>query len=102
DPRAVFLDIDFSLPSDDAAADRALAASVARPRLHPLVLPAFWQYASAASSTGRLLTEPLPALREHARTGLVNLFPGPDGLVRDTVHVEEFGRREYRSSAAIL
>ncbi|HEX7037327.1 MAG TPA: EAL domain-containing protein [Pseudomonadales bacterium] len=102
DPHAVFLDIDFSLPSEDAAADRALAASVARPRRHTLVLPAFWQYASAASSTGRLLTEPLPVLREHARTGLVNLFPAPDGLVRDAVHVEDFGRREYRSSAAIL
>src|SRR5690606_84568 len=51
-PRAVLLDIDFSAPSGDPAADQALIDALARPRPYPVVLPAFWQNASAGSRAG--------------------------------------------------
>lgn len=101
-PRAVFFDIDFSVSSGDPAADAALAAALARPRDFPVVLPAFWQNVSAGRQVSRVLTEPLPALAAEARTGLVNIFPGADGLVRTAVHHDRFGSREYRSVGAVL
>lgn len=101
-PRAVFFDIDFSVPSGDTAADTALAKALARPRGFPLILPAFWQNVSAASGTSRVLTEPLPALNAGSEPGLVNMFPGADGLVRSAVHRDRFGSRDYRSAGAAL
>jgi diguanylate cyclase (GGDEF)-like protein/PAS domain S-box-containing protein len=102
EPRAVFLDVDFSVPSGDPDADAALATALAQPRAHPVILPAFWQNADAASRTRRILTEPLPLLAGSAETGLVNVYPGADGLVRNAVHGDRLGARSYRSSAAIL
>ncbi|MEQ8860475.1 MAG: EAL domain-containing protein [Pseudomonadales bacterium] len=104
EPRAVFFDVDFSVPSGDAAADAALAEALARQRDYPVVLPAFWQNVNAGSQMSRVLTEPLPALtaNENTRVGLVNIFPGPDGLVRDAVHQDQFGSRAYRSIGAVL
>lgn len=102
DPRAVFFDVDFSVPSGDAAADAALAEVLQQPRDFPVLLPAFWQEVSAGAQTSRMLTTPLPELQENARTALVNVFPGADGLVRETVHVDRFGSREYRSAGAWL
>ncbi len=101
-PKAVFFDVDFSVPSGDAGADEALAGALAQPRSFPVVLPAFWQHQSAMTGAGRLLTEPLPAFAEHSRTALVNIFPGPDGLVRGAVHGERFGARSLASAAAVL
>ncbi len=101
-PRAVFFDVDFSVPSGSPAADAALAAALARPRGFPVVLPAFWQSAGAGTRGRRILTEPLPALARSARVGLVNVFPDDDGLVRDAVHRDGFGARDYRSASAIL
>jgi diguanylate cyclase (GGDEF)-like protein/PAS domain S-box-containing protein len=101
-PRAVFFDVDFSVPSGNADADAALAEALARPRDYPVILPAFWQKVSASNQTSRMLTEPLPALTASARVGLVNMFPGPDGLVRNAVHHDRFGARDYRSAGAIL
>lgn len=102
EPAALFFDVDFSVPSGDPGADRMLARALAEPRSFPVVLPAFWQHQSAVAGTGRLLTEPLPALAEQAQAGLVNMFPGPDGLVRSAVHSERFGSRSHVSAAALL
>ena len=68
----------------------------------PVVLPAFWQSAGAGTRGRRVLTEPLPALARSARVGLVNVFPDDDGLVRDAVHRDGFGARDYQSASAIL
>jgi diguanylate cyclase (GGDEF)-like protein/PAS domain S-box-containing protein len=79
-PGAVFLDIDFSAESnalDDAALESALAAW----RGAPIVLPAFFQDASATDPRP-LLTRPLARFERHARLAAVNRLPGPDGLER--------------------
>lgn len=102
DPHAVFFDIDFSVATGNVAADAALATALGEPRAYPLVLPAFWQDASAQSMHSRVLTEPLPELAQHAQIGMVNVFPGPGGLVRNAVHNDQFGQRQYRSVALQL
>jgi diguanylate cyclase (GGDEF)-like protein/PAS domain S-box-containing protein len=101
-PRAVFVDVDFSVGSGDPAADAALARALQAPRDYPLILPAFWQNAGAPGAAGRVLTQPLPAFAENTHTGLVNIFPGAGGLVRDIVHRDRFGNRDYHSTGALL
>ncbi|MGE0622027.1 MAG: EAL domain-containing protein [Pseudomonadales bacterium] len=101
-PRSVFMDIDFSVTSDDAAADAALAEVLGRPRDHTVILPVFWQDASIATSHTRVLTEPLAAFAATTSTGLVNLSPGPGGLVREALHRDRFGDRDYFSPGALL
>lgn len=79
-PQRLFLDIDFSSPSD-AEADRQLGEALARWRGEPVILPTFLQQ-STGTGGGLLLTEPLPHLRRYADTASVNLEPSTDGLVR--------------------
>ncbi len=102
EPAAVFLDIDFSLPSDDLSADAVLARALARPRDYPIVLPVFWQDASVGNSHSRVLTEPLAEFSRNTELGLVNLSPGPGGLVREALHADRFGERKYDSPGAVL
>jgi diguanylate cyclase (GGDEF)-like protein/PAS domain S-box-containing protein len=79
-PRQLFLDIDFSSPSQPAE-DAALAAALARWPHAPITLAAFFQRASD-SDTGLLLTQPLPAFASHVRLVAVNVVPDEDGLIR--------------------
>ncbi len=80
--KSIFLDIDFSSPSTSEQ-DEQLAIALARAsKTTQLILPAFWQPTSDGA-TSLLLSEPMPAFRQHVQLGLVNLMPGVDGLVRE-------------------
>ncbi|HWM29510.1 MAG TPA: EAL domain-containing protein, partial [Woeseiaceae bacterium] len=79
-PKRLFIDIDFSSPSDPED-DRLLESGLARWSGAPVVLPAFYQPASGADST-LLLTQPLERLRPHVSIASVNLRQESDGLVR--------------------
>jgi len=79
-PQRVFLDVDFSSPSnplDDAVLDAALA----RRRSFPVLLPAFFQYASGADGQ-LLMSRPLPRFARSVDFAAVNGQAGPDGLAR--------------------
>jgi diguanylate cyclase (GGDEF)-like protein/PAS domain S-box-containing protein len=78
--RQVFVDIDFSSPTnphDDALLTDALAHwQGERP-----ILPVYLQQASG-DKAGVVATRPLPQLVRYARLASVNVMPGADGLVR--------------------
>ncbi len=80
-PRRVFLDIDFSSPSnmlDDAMLDTALA----KRRNFGVVLPTFFQYATSADSE-LVVRRPLERFARSTDLAGVNGKAGPDGLVRE-------------------
>lgn len=79
-PRRLFMDIDFSADTS-VYDDERLAAALALWDGEPIILPAFYQYASA-SSKELVLTQPLDILRPHAAVASVNMEPAADGLVR--------------------
>jgi diguanylate cyclase (GGDEF)-like protein/PAS domain S-box-containing protein len=81
--RNLFIDIDFSAPSNHPEDDQRLARALAQSH-GTVVLPAFWQSLSSEGSA-LILSNPLPALTasSHVRTGSVNLVPDVDGLVRE-------------------
>jgi len=79
-PRRVFLDIDFSSHSN-ALDDALLEAALLRWSAEPILLPAFFQHATAAD--GRLtVTQPLERFARHVQLAAVNRQPGADGLER--------------------
>ncbi|HMA15448.1 MAG: CHASE2 domain-containing protein [Bacteroidota bacterium] len=75
----VFLDVDFSLASDDDE-DAALEGALAR-RQGNTTLVAFRQW--SASAEAYIDAGPLPRLARHARTASSNMIPAADGLIRD-------------------
>src|SRR5688572_29939364 len=80
-PKRVFLDIDFSSPSnalDDAMLDSALT----RRRDFPVLLPTFTQYASGADKQ-RIVSRPLPRFARSTDLVAVNGPPDSDGLTRE-------------------
>ncbi len=79
-PRKVFLDIDFSSTSNPED-DLQLESALANWRGSPIILPAFYQFASPVDSD-IILTRPLPAFSRHAEIATVNFVPSIDGLVR--------------------
>jgi diguanylate cyclase (GGDEF)-like protein/PAS domain S-box-containing protein len=79
-PKSVFLDIDFSSRSN-ALDDAAFEAALGQWPGDPVVLPVFFQAASAADPTPAL-TRPLARFERHVRLAAVNRLPGPDGLER--------------------
>lgn len=102
DPRAVFVDIDFSVASTTPVADQALADELSGARDHTVILPVFWQDAAIGERGSRVLTRPLPGLAAHAELGLVNVIPEADGLIRSIVHYDQAGPRRYLSAGAQL
>jgi diguanylate cyclase (GGDEF)-like protein/PAS domain S-box-containing protein len=78
-PRSVFLDIDFSAPSN-MLNDAALEGALGRPREFPLYLPTYFQ-------RGRdellILNRPLQRFERHTDLAVVNHVPGADGLTRE-------------------
>jgi len=94
-PERIFLDVDFSSPSnplDDAVLDAALA----RRRDFPVALPTFFQYANSAD--GHLsISRPLPRFARSVDFAGVNVRPGPDGLTRDWRNVWTIGGERIAS-----
>jgi diguanylate cyclase (GGDEF)-like protein/PAS domain S-box-containing protein len=80
-PRRVFLDIDFSSPSN-ALDDAVLDAALARRRDFPVLLPTFFQYAGG-SAEYRIVSRPLPRFARSADLVAVNGQPDGDGLMRE-------------------
>lgn len=74
----VFLDVDFSLPSD-ASEDDALEGALARRQGHT-TLVAFRQW--SASAEAYVDAGPLPRFARHARLASSNMIPSADGLIR--------------------
>ena len=91
--RRIFVDIDFSAPSPHPEDDAQLAQVLTHAR-GTIVLPAFWQ-SLATQEDAVILSEPAPALLRNPDTqlGSVNLFPGPDGLVREVADTSSMSSR---------
>jgi diguanylate cyclase (GGDEF)-like protein len=86
----IFLDIDFSSPSLSSE-DAQLAKSLEDVSKHAqVILPAFWQ-PTESGATSLILSVPLPQFRGPTDLALVNLAPGPDGLVREVPAFSELG-----------
>jgi signal transduction histidine kinase/CHASE2 domain-containing sensor protein len=97
----VALDIDFSATSTPGA-DRELAAALSRAEGRA-ILPAFAQTDARAGRPGRITyTYPAADFREHARIGAVNVFTGPDSLVRLHSPGIRFDGAPLASSPALL
>jgi diguanylate cyclase (GGDEF)-like protein/PAS domain S-box-containing protein len=80
-PASVFLDIDFSSPSN-ALDDAVLEAALAKPRNFPLALPIFFQRASGTDGT-IAISKPLRRFARRTESAVVNGEPGPDGRTRE-------------------
>jgi diguanylate cyclase (GGDEF)-like protein/PAS domain S-box-containing protein len=80
-PRAIFLDVDFSSPAANPADDAALEEALDGHGRVPVILPEFFQPRTAADGEVRV-TQPLERLARHVTLGSVNLQPDVDGLVR--------------------
>ncbi len=80
-PRRVFIDIDFSAPSNPLD-DAMLESALARPRDFPIVLPAFFQYRSADDDT-IVVRRPRPRFARRVEIAAVNALPGADSLTRE-------------------
>jgi diguanylate cyclase (GGDEF)-like protein/PAS domain S-box-containing protein len=79
-PASVFIDIDFSSPSNDLD-DALLEAALAKPRDFPVILPTFFQNASGVDET-LAVSKPLRRFARRTERAVVNGEPGADGLTR--------------------
>jgi diguanylate cyclase (GGDEF)-like protein/PAS domain S-box-containing protein len=99
-PKRLFVDIDFSSPSNPED-DRLLESALARWNGAPVILPAFYQPATATDDE-LLLTMPLMRLRQHVSVASVNLRPSVDGLVRSIPAAWTFKSQTIPSVASLL
>lgn len=95
----IFLDIDFSTPSD-AVEDSALASALQRAG-GGVLLPVFRQQV-AASSGETVITKPIPNLLSSAWPVFANVAMDPDGMVRKFDLGNEFEGAPTASAAAAL
>ena len=95
-PRQVFFDVDFSSQSN-ALDDAMLGAALERWRGAPIILPVFFQPATATNDSGLHVTRPLARFLPHVRLAAVNRLPSSDGLERSWRSSWSAGSREYRS-----
>jgi diguanylate cyclase (GGDEF)-like protein/PAS domain S-box-containing protein len=80
-PRSVFLDIDFSSPSN-AIDDAMLEDALAKPRDFPVILPTYFQNSSGTQQT-LVTAKPLRRFARRTERAVVNGEPpGADGLTR--------------------
>jgi diguanylate cyclase (GGDEF)-like protein/PAS domain S-box-containing protein len=94
-PRSIFLDIDFSAPSnalDDAVLESALAGAGST----PIFLPAFFQPETPADDK-TVHTQPLERFARYARLVAVNRRPASDGLERSWRSSWNVGGRRLQS-----
>jgi EAL domain-containing protein (putative c-di-GMP-specific phosphodiesterase class I)/CHASE2 domain-containing sensor protein/GGDEF domain-containing protein len=95
----VAFDVDFSSASEPAG-DRAFAEALRR--APATILPIFQQRASDDPSEGQIISaEPAP-LFNSAWVGGVNIFAGPDGVVRDYPAATMIGGQIRPSIAALV
>ena len=80
-PQQVFLDIDFSSPSNDLD-DAALESALARTRDYSVLLPTFSRYRSGTDEA-LVVSRPLPRFARHTELAVVNREVGADGLTRN-------------------
>jgi diguanylate cyclase (GGDEF)-like protein/PAS domain S-box-containing protein len=99
-PKRLFLDIDFSSPSN-AEDDRLLESALARWSGPPVILPAFYQHATARDDA-LLLTRPLARFRQHVSIASVNLRPSADGLVRSIPAALKYDGQSMPPVASLL
>ncbi len=98
--RDIFLDIDFSTPSQpqsDARLARALESAGGG-----VILPMFRQQFQAGSSDGLTVTAPLPLFADRAWPALVDVSLDADGLMRSFPVTEMIDGIPVQSAAAIL
>lgn len=112
--KRVLLDVDFSSYSEYES-DQILAAAILRAK-DKVVLPIFQQLTSSAGNSAEVLTSrPLSQFEENATLAGINIFPSPDGMVREmsyhqviegdvfpmlaTEMAKEKGARFYRRNA---
>ncbi len=98
--KRVFVDIDFSSVSHPAE-DAKLESALRRAGPRKAILPAFHRPASSGSRE-LLLSRPIERLRRFAELASVNVWPGPDGLVRELPMREPGGQAGLRAAAAVL
>jgi EAL domain-containing protein (putative c-di-GMP-specific phosphodiesterase class I)/CHASE2 domain-containing sensor protein/GGDEF domain-containing protein len=95
----VAFDVDFSSPSE-AAGDRAFATAL---KGGPAtILPIFQQRASDDPSQQSVVRSRPAAVFSSAWVGGVNIFPGPDGVVRDYPAATMIGGRIQPSLATLV
>lgn len=95
----IAFDVDFSSPSNPEN-DAALAAAIARANGR-VILPAFGQRETTShENTRTIASEPLPAFRENALIGHVNIWPL--GSLARTVRAGVFFGDNYRPAMAAL
>ena len=99
-PQRLFIDVDFSAETS-VPDDQLLASALAAWTSDPIILPAFYQFASS-SSTELMLTEPLDLLRPYVAVASVNMEPDSDGLVRNVRRAWSTGGRNLPTAAAML
>jgi PAS domain S-box-containing protein len=93
----IALDVDLSasaVPSGDDALTTALARADGK-----IILPAFAQLDHGSHVT---YSFPLPRFRDRARIGAVNVFPGPDSLVRQYAREVTLDGATVATSPALL
>lgn len=94
----VYLDIDFSLRSEEAE-DAALEGALAR-REGRTTLAAFRQWSEAAQAY--VDAGPLPRLAQHARLASTNMVPASDGLIREAARSYPWREAALPSFAAAI
>jgi len=98
-PRQLFIDIDFSSHQDESN-DAALEASLAEWVGPRIILPAFFQFATAADSE-LMTTRPLERFARHVNLASVNWAQAEDGLVRRIRPTWRMSDEEIRSVAVL-
>lgn len=80
--KRILLDVDFSSYSEYEN-DQLLAGAISRAK-DKVVLPIFQQLTSSSGDSSEVLTSrPLSQLEENASLAGINIFPAPDGMVRE-------------------
>lgn len=96
--KAIVFDVVFADPSnpvDDAAFARAIGNS------GKVVLASTLDVIDSGNFFRKILVQPMPELREHARVGLAMITPDPDGIVR-RFHLNVDGHATLPATSVLL
>lgn len=95
----IAFDVDFSALSEPSG-DRAFAEALSR--AEPVILPIFQQRASGRSGENIVIKSRPAPIFDSAWVGGVNIFPGPDGVVREYPAATIIGGQIRPSISALL